>query len=531
VSFGLDALKRAKDDTRTGQLFFQNYKMELSEADAPSPTSSMSKLQLTPRPGSKNVAAANGTELPLIDVISKTLRYVKEQALAHASRSLPTALCAEDVQWVLTVPAIWRDPSKGVMRKAACKAGIIEDEASRRLLIALEPECAAIAADVNNLAREGDTFAVIDCGGGTVDITVHRREHGGGALCLHEVVAPCGGAWGSTIVDAQFDAFICSFVGNPAAYSAFKKTTFWVELLEGWESTKLAYGPGEEAHIKFGDTLLSGDTNVDAIDALDLRERVNAHNLCADKDHQLRLRGRSTLILPAAIVADFFAAALDPIADKMKQVLQQHSIKQAFLVGGFAESRLLQLVAEHVASSSAKVMLTIPVKPGLAVLRGAVMFGQHPEVFCSRKARFTYGYDSANHYDKDNPMHQLPGAKTELIEQPDGTQLKNVMKVFHRLVPIGEDLPTGHTAESTHLHALYKDQKAVTMRIFATEQSNANFVDDPGVRQIGSVVVPCDRMKNENVLLKLEFGATEIIALATNVNTGASERVTVAYDS
>ena len=71
------------------------------------------------------------------------------------------------------------------MRKAAHKAGMITDVSSDKLLLALEPEAAAFqtiadphsgfrAAVESGLAATGKEFMVLDAGGGTVDITVHR---------------------------------------------------------------------------------------------------------------------------------------------------------------------------------------------------------------------------------------------------------------------------------------------------------------------------------------------------------------------
>ena len=100
-------------------------------------------------------------------------RQLRTEALKEAGRSLPYGLQAEDVQWVLTVPAIWKDGAKGFMRKAAHRAGLIKEEGSRRLVLALEPESACVACDVHKLAKPGDPFMVLDCGGGTVDITMN----------------------------------------------------------------------------------------------------------------------------------------------------------------------------------------------------------------------------------------------------------------------------------------------------------------------------------------------------------------------
>ena len=102
------------------------------------------------------------------------------------------------------MPAIWGDFAKGFMRRAAFKAGLVEQEASERLLLALEPEAACVASDMSELAKPGDDIMVLDTGGGTVDITMNRLKSIS-PLRLDEIAAPSGGAWGSTFVDGHFE--------------------------------------------------------------------------------------------------------------------------------------------------------------------------------------------------------------------------------------------------------------------------------------------------------------------------------------
>ena len=64
-------------------------------------------------------------------------------------------------------------------------------------------------------------------------------------------------------------------------------------------------------------------------------------------------------------------------------------ISHLFLVGGFAESSLLQ---EEIRSAfSDSLMVVIPQGLGVAVLKGAVMYGLDPAVITTRRAKLTYG--------------------------------------------------------------------------------------------------------------------------------------------
>jgi molecular chaperone DnaK (HSP70) len=112
-----------------------------------------------------------------LQVITDYLRFLKnftleKLAAAYGGNRFHHSL----LQWCMTVPAMWDDQQKGIMRNAAVGAGIIEEEDSDRLLMILEPEAAGLHAHVNNVVdmEEGDVFMVIDAGGGTVDITTHQ---------------------------------------------------------------------------------------------------------------------------------------------------------------------------------------------------------------------------------------------------------------------------------------------------------------------------------------------------------------------
>ena len=117
--------------------------------------------------------------------------------------ALKEGICQElktsEIRWVLTVPAIWKDGDKMLMRKAAIKAGLVgkgRDE-WERLYLVLEPDAAAIYCQEKLKNQEfmktpGTRFMIVDCGGGTVDITVHEGIIKEGQKELKEVIAGSG---------------------------------------------------------------------------------------------------------------------------------------------------------------------------------------------------------------------------------------------------------------------------------------------------------------------------------------------------
>lgn len=63
--------------------------------------------------------AVNRKKMPALEVFAHALRFFKEHALQELSEQCPSLLEKDTVRWVLTVPAIWKQPAKQFMREAA----------------------------------------------------------------------------------------------------------------------------------------------------------------------------------------------------------------------------------------------------------------------------------------------------------------------------------------------------------------------------------------------------------------------------
>ncbi|KAI2557401.1 heat shock protein family A (Hsp70) member 12A [Homo sapiens] len=91
-----------------------------------------------------DLTAANGKKVKALEIFAYALQYFKEQALKELSDQAGSEFENSDVRWVITVPAIWKQPAKQFMRQAAYQAGLASPENSEQLIIALEPEAASI---------------------------------------------------------------------------------------------------------------------------------------------------------------------------------------------------------------------------------------------------------------------------------------------------------------------------------------------------------------------------------------------------
>uniref|UniRef100_A0A671MW14 Heat shock 70 kDa protein 12A-like n=1 Tax=Sinocyclocheilus anshuiensis TaxID=1608454 RepID=A0A671MW14_9TELE len=238
--------------------------------------------------------AANGKKVKALDIFAYALAFFKEQALKELSDQAGADFDNADVRWVITVPAIWKMPAKQFMREAAYKAGLVSRDNPDQLIIALEPEAASIycrklrlhqMVDLGNKTALngysptenvgvgmtqgktpipfrsilmklfllvtlkccfccclGDRYVVVDCGGGTVDLTVHQIRMPEGHL--KELYKASGGPYGSIGIDYEFEKLLCKIFGQDFIDQfKIKRPAAWVDLMIAFESRKRAAAP------------------------------------------------------------------------------------------------------------------------------------------------------------------------------------------------------------------------------------------------------------------------------------------------
>ncbi|XP_032541338.1 heat shock 70 kDa protein 12B-like [Chiroxiphia lanceolata] len=111
-------------------LYFEKFKMKIH-----------STSDLTMK---TELEAVNGKKMPALEVFAHALRFFKQHAVQELQEQCPALPERGAIRWVLTVPAIWKQPAKQFMREAAYEAGLVSPEEPEQLLIALEPEAASI---------------------------------------------------------------------------------------------------------------------------------------------------------------------------------------------------------------------------------------------------------------------------------------------------------------------------------------------------------------------------------------------------
>ena len=89
---------------------------------------------------------------------------------------------------------------------------------------------------------------VLDCGGGTVDITVHKLlcEPTEQFLCEELLPSSGGCEWGSKYVDFYFEKFLHEFFGEELYETYMKNATARLDILKHFEMLKRKFNPGTD---------------------------------------------------------------------------------------------------------------------------------------------------------------------------------------------------------------------------------------------------------------------------------------------
>ena len=299
------------------------------------------------------------------------LRKHAEQVLQY--KLPPRALQSTPIEFVITVPAVWSDAAREKTRACAEAAGMGVGSA---LHMISEPEAAAIyaldAMDPHDI-HVGDTFALCDAGGGTVDLISYTVSALHPMLKIKEATPGNGSLCGSSFLNRIFEQTIKSVL----SYEAWDDDVL-EEAVKRFEIVKRQFcGTAEEEYY----IPVPGFQN----------------------NPELGVR-RGRYCLTGKSIKKIF----DPVVKEIINLVQAQinatptNVKAVLLVGGFGQSAYLR---ECIRAAIGTINVMQSPNGWTAVVRGALMKGlaSTSPTFASlkisgRSARKHYGIESHELY-------------------------------------------------------------------------------------------------------------------------------------
>ncbi|KAF0537725.1 actin-like ATPase domain-containing protein [Gigaspora margarita] len=449
---------------------------------------------------------SNNDEMENMPYLPSGIDY--KQAIVDFLRNMGDSLKEELKQWdnidyfknvrlVLTVPVEFDNDAISTMRDCAYKAGLTKQKHNSygsNLLFVHEPEAAAVHCLKTSGECDlsvGDTFMVVDSGGGTVDITTMKWLKSGK---LSEIIESKGDYCGGNYVDQEFLKFLAKKVGDSTIKNLKEHHYGQIQYVIHVFNKRIKYRFTGK-HQDFTDFELDLDDTCPII-------KKYVKDTIRDE-----LESSMWVI---TIKYDDVKKMFDPIIDKIITLIHgrlealDSNCSAMLLVGGFSESKYLR---SRIRNEFKKIVPNIssPSLPMLAIVKGAVQFGASQKIIVDRILKWTYGTDVIRKWKPSDPLDRK-------IDDDH-------IIVFSRLAKKGEKVAVGEKVvrifSTTHVV-----QHFMGLDLYVTHDEDAEYCDSPGVELLDTftIKVPITGEKKREIIYIMNFGMVEIQVTAINPN-------------
>lgn len=504
--FGFKAEKQyaelAEKEEHEDYYFFRRFKLIL-------------KPKLTERVNRATVCAdEKGKEFNALKIFTYCIDFLKTSLLEDINKTIKGEVELSNIQFIITVPAIWDDTAKMFMIEASKSTGIQKDQ----LKVVLESEAASVYCQYMYLEEDRAKtrkdfqdklipefkYMVIDLGGGTADISVHKRDYDGS---VEQVIKPSGISWGGTKVDDAYWKLFCDLFGEDSM-KRFKD-----EFTEDY----LDFGRRFEVQKRSGK--LTTSDNIYIRIPLSLSEILDDDKKGIAKAISLSKYGdriyfdskTCKLRLPFSEFENLFKETSDQIKSYLEELWREPKLADvdtALLVGGFSECYIIKNMIES-EMKSRKKHLVLPHESSLAVLKGAVYMGHVPDAVTTRISNYTYGIQNWPNFDPN--IH--PEEKKIMVEGEPRCR-----DVFKKFITKGDKLKSTHP-KTFILEVLKPAEDNLECSVYLSQKEDPKFIDEEGVSKVGSLKVTLPKV-DKGTVIDIE---EEISILDTEVEILARE--------
>ncbi|KAJ3437937.1 hsp70 family protein [Anaeramoeba flamelloides] len=515
--------------------FFKNFKMKLYQNNSLNP----------------KIKSYSGEEWPFIQVLSGVFKLIYTKFVKSVKNYNSRFRIDKDkIYWVLTVPAIWEDIGKEIMRRAFHQAGLISSKNSPNLLFCYEPEVAAIdffQDQRNQLSQfNNKKLLVVDAGGGTIDITLMKPTIVKNEIKEFEILMiPKGGDFGSIYIDQEFQKFFQSFLNlNDNQFNTLKNKCpkGFLKLLNIWESLKIKTQSDQltenDCHLieppRIMVKYLKKQFRIKDFEAL--TDQFNQRNRNSglseiewdDDEDCLRIFGDR--------LKSFFKKPIKRLRDYLNNLKETSEIfKQTqivFFTGGLSNSDYFRKSVQKQLGNNQYFKSPYPDK---SILIGADFFGFDPNIVSIRRSQFTYGIVACIMYNS-----RIHDQKRKVTMRMNNNRSYEICKnVFQPYIFKGDKI-SSHQPEIQVYTPSTVGQKEWIVEILRTDQKwdpnkKSLYSDSRGVQTMGSIIIPVPKsnlpLNKQKLEVSFHFATTEIkIFMKYLPNPRINKQLTLNYD-
>ena len=525
--------------------------------------------------------ATNGEELESKIVFVAAFKYVHDLAKKLLKKKRIKNLTNEDIQWIITVPAIWNDNAKYRMRQWAVDAGLVDPKIKNQCKIVYEPDCASLSLqyeiahrknNVSNLTADpeddyksydedagsvefakDEKYILVDAGGGTTDIACHQILEGFG---VKEVLHPSGGAWGSCYIDDRFvDVLKELFTEENVNEFKSEHPNIWTELMHKFEEAKTKFYQSTAAirhNVRLPldflgfmeDKFEENDQDLDKLLSTKLLfgikklfpcigyQYIYLHHIMLCLINSVASINDEYLELDTRIWQYMFNHVIDPTIKHIRKLLNEPKLmkgcKYLCMAGGLSTSRYFQSRMNKAfgIKSPYKLIIILPNRPLLSVVQGAAYFGITANYVKSRILRYTYG----EIVDKSEKIAISEGIDSDYIAKNryycKYEKKWYVSRCFQVIARKNEEIHTGEIKKSV---ACRPDPSTLvgTQKIYYSNKDGPKIQSD-GL-ELGTIPIEFDNTDDDRQKVIVEFHFYDTLIKIVNYKANKSDNKVEAY--
>ena len=473
----------------------------------------------------KEISSDNGgSKQPLAFVISKILIKIKEEAIKAIKNRNPS-IEENDIDWKVTVPAIWKNESKDIMRKACVFAQIFNDD-RQSTFFALEPEAAACDYVMNNPNSDaiipGKNYIICDIGGGTVDISTHKRVKENGEIYIEEVYPPIGGNNGSSYINKRFiEEVIEKLFGKATIKKLYEKIndpsekteiySDYCEFLENIEDFKINIS--EKKMIQKESKRINCTIFKEFIDKKEnIDDLVEKYNQICDNNWKIKTNNGFKIYFPYQIMIDLTKEVIvNPVVDYINKIILDVPQIDSIIYAGTVSSNdfIISMIKEKLNDYGIDHYLST--YPSVAVVKGAVIFGLNPYIIRKRISKYTIGLSCDE--DWNEKKHGAHPEKKFFCKEDNKYLCSDI---FSPIIKKNDKISVTEIKSKKYL---LTSSKAIIC-FYKTSYSNVKFIDEKYLfsqkcKKFGQLIFDVGEKydkNNRDIIVELELGGTFISA-------------------
>jgi molecular chaperone DnaK (HSP70) len=444
--------------------------------------------------------------MPLKLVIKEYLRLFSDNILKYVNLK-GKSYSKDDIQWIITVPAIWNDYGKQLMVECSKKAGMND------ISIALEPEAASLTMFNDNivdkyLKEKGKKFMLIDAGGYTIDITLNEiiDNHGN----LKQLSPPSGGAFGSMNINKDLINLVEEMFGKEKIdYLKEYRYDLWKITLDSIEKKKKEIkNDGSDAESFKIDTRFEENVCTSIYKC----EKETSYGSVKFNNNYLEV--------PRGVMKYIILKNVNPIINLIKDLFenfQNITIDVLILTGGFSNCKLL---IDEIHKNFKNCPHKILSKPETSVMNGAVLYGIDPNKIISRKTPYTIGISTYS--------SNIPGTECKKKIMIDSNIYCEYFDIFKRK---GDDIKNNEYIIKSYI-PLLSNQTGIRFNLYYSTSANPIYIDKENAKKIAEfslVMKETDRkLEEREATCKMVFSSS-ITVSAKNVLSGEEVKIIANY--